>query len=149
MRFRVTLQQDALEEKRTSRSFGCLWKRNGLLVHSAACGGSGALSLFWPIASNCFCNVSAPRDFIGRLTKILMRFVIMRIASANAKRISASVPILAAGSGKPQWAVIGCPGQTGHVSAAASSQRVNAKSSFGAFGPVNSVQLFERTLLTS
>jgi hypothetical protein len=47
----------------------------------------------------------------------------------------------------PQWAVIGCPGQTGQASAAASSQSVKAKSSFGAFGPVNSVQLFERMLL--
>ena len=47
----------------------------------------------------------------------------------------------------PQWAVIGCPGQTGQVSAAASSQSVKAKSSLGAFGPVNSAQLFERAPL--
>ena len=49
----------------------------------------------------------------------------------------------------PQWAVIGCPGHTGHVSAAASSQSVKAKSSLGPSGPVNSVQLFERSPLTS
>ena len=80
---------------------------------------------------------------------MLMRLVSMRNASAKANRISASVPIVVAGSGKPQWAVIGCPGQTGQVSAAASSQSVKAKSSFGALGPVNSVQLFERALPTS
>jgi hypothetical protein len=38
--------------------------------------------------------------------------VSIRIASANASRTSASLPCAAAGSGTPQWAVIGCPGQT-------------------------------------
>ena len=41
----------------------------------------------------------------------------IRNVSAKAKRISASVPVAAAGSGTPQCAVIGCPGQTGQVSA--------------------------------
>ena len=46
----------------------------------------------------------------------------------------------------PQCAVIGWPGQTGHASAAASSQTVKTKSSLGASGRANSVQLLERKL---
>ena len=49
----------------------------------------------------------------------------------------------------PQCAVIGWPGHTGQVSAAALSQTVKTKSSFGAPGPENSVQLFERKPVTS
>ena len=41
--------------------------------------------------------------------------------------ISASVPVAAAGSGTPQWALIGWPGQVGQTSAAALSQTVNTK----------------------
>jgi hypothetical protein len=44
----------------------------------------------------------------------------------------------AAGSGTPQWAVIGCPGQTGHISWAALSQTVKTKWSWGASGFTNS-----------
>src|SRR5262245_5363808 len=40
---------------------------------------------------------------------MLMRLVSIRSASANAKRTSASFPVAAAGSGRPQCAVIGCP----------------------------------------
>ena len=44
----------------------------------------------------------------------------------------------------PQWAVIGWPGQIGQTSPAALSQTVKTKSSFGASGPANSSQDFER-----
>ena len=44
----------------------------------------------------------------------------------------------------PQCAVIGWPGQTGQVSAAAVSQTVKTKSMSGAPGIANSSQLFER-----
>jgi len=39
---------------------------------------------------------------------------------------------------------MGWPGQIGHASAAALSQTVKTKSIFGASGPENSSQLFER-----
>src|SRR3984957_6353858 len=55
-----------------------------------------------------------------------------------------SVPSTAAGSSMPQWAVMGWPGQMGHVSAAAVSQTVKTKSMTGAPGAANSSQLFDR-----
>ena len=67
-----------------------------------------------------------------------------RKASRNAAAISASSPSTAAGSGTPQCAVIGWPGQTGQTSFAALSQTVNTKSSGGAPGAANSSQLLER-----
>jgi len=51
-----------------------------------------------------------------------------------------------AGSGTPQWAVIGCPGQTGQTSCAALSQTVKTKSSFGESGFANSSQDLLRKL---
>ena len=54
-----------------------------------------------------------------------------------------------AGSGRPQCAVIGWPGQIGQTSFAASSQTVNTKSSFGASWLANSSQDFERSFETS
>jgi hypothetical protein len=81
--------------------------------------------------------------------KMLMRFVSMRTASAKENRTSASLPVASAGSGMPQCAVIGCPGQTGHGSLAALSQTVKTKSSFGASGPENSFQLLDRNPDTS
>jgi hypothetical protein len=50
-----------------------------------------------------------------------------------------------AGSAKPQWAVMGWPGQMGQASLAASSQTVNTKSSCGASGPANWSQDLERS----
>src|SRR6202043_4015788 len=55
-----------------------------------------------PIESSWRCKVSLSSERSGRLTKILMRFVSIRSASANAKRTSASVPEASAGSGTPQ-----------------------------------------------
>src|SRR5688500_15252734 len=46
-------------------------------------------------------------------------------------------------------AVIGCPGQIGHISPAALSQTVKTKSSLGAPALANSSQLFERKPLAS
>ena len=57
----------------------------------------------------------------------------------------ARVPVTAAGSGMPQCAVIGCPGQTGQTSLAASSQTVNTKCITGACAPANSLQLLLRS----
>jgi hypothetical protein len=51
----------------------------------------------------------------------------MEKVSRNARSISSGVPTTAAGSGIPQWAVIGWPGQTGHISLAALSQTVKTK----------------------
>ena len=81
---------------------------------------------------------------MGRLAKIEMRAWSMRWHSENAKRIPASVPVSAAGSGTPQWALIGWPGQAGQTSAAAVSQTVKTKSMCGAPAPANSSQLFKR-----
>src|SRR5271170_2796058 len=65
------------------------------------------------------------------------------------RRRSSSVPLKAAGSGTPQCAVIGCPGQNGHGSAAAWSQTVKTKSRRGPSGAANSSQLFERSWVVS
>ena len=65
-------------------------------------------------------------------------------ASRNARSISSGVPLTAAGSGMPQCAVIGCPGQSGHTSLAALSQTVKTKSISGAPGWANSSQLLLR-----
>ena len=78
-----------------------------------------------------------------------IRLLSIRNVSAKARWVSASLPVTAAGSGMPQCAVIGWPGHTGQVSAAASSQTVKTKSSFGASGLASSFQLLERKPLTS
>ena len=80
---------------------------------------------------------------------MLTRLVSIRSVSAKANRTSASLPVASAGSGTPQCAVIGCPGQTGQGSFAALSQTVKTKSSFGASGAENSFQLFDRNPDTS
>src|SRR5262249_35959637 len=108
-----------------------------------------AESLPLPRESSCRWSDSLSSERIDRLTNIVIRFEGMRTVSANATRTSAWVPVAAAGSGRPQCAVIGWPGQNGHVSPAALSQTVNTKSSGVAPGPLNSCQLFERKPLTS
>ena len=75
-------------------------------------------------------NLDAALEFVKRL--------------AEGEPLLVSDPATAAGSSTPQCAVIGCPGQIGHISPAALSQTVNTKSSFGAPGCANSFQLFER-----
>ena len=71
------------------------------------------------------------------------------IGSRKALRLSASAPSTAAGSGTPQWAVTGLPGQTGQTSLAAWSQTVKTKSICGAPGLANSSQLLLRSPLVS
>src|SRR5262245_48296092 len=68
----------------------------------------------------------------------------MPYASRNASAISVGEPVASAGSGTPQCAVIGRPGQIGHASPAALSQTVNTKSTDVAPGVANSVHDFER-----
>jgi len=65
-------------------------------------------------------------------------------ASRNARSICSGVPVAAAGSGTPQCAVTGWPGQTGQTSFAALSHTVKTKSIFGAVGFANSSQLLLR-----
>src|SRR5256885_16990065 len=65
-------------------------------------------------------------------------------ASRNALSICSGVPVTAAGSGTPQCAVIGWPGQTGQISFAALSHTVKTKFIFGEFGVANSSQLLLR-----
>jgi hypothetical protein len=62
----------------------------------------------------------------------------MEKVSRNARAISSGVPTAAAGSGTPQWAVKGRPGQTGQISLAALSQTVKTKWRWGAPGFANS-----------
>ena len=61
-------------------------------------------------------------------------------ACAKARSISCEVPRMAAGSGTPQCAVMGWPGQMGHTSLAALSQTVKTKLNRGAPGAANSSQ---------
>ena len=61
--------------------------------------------------------------------------ILMRLSSSlkglpeGEPLVCVSVPSTAAGSGTPQCAVMGWPGQYGHISPAALSQTVNTKSS--------------------
>ena len=97
-----------------------------------------------PISSSRSCRASRVSLSSGRLANSSMRRLSRSSARRNARRRSASEPVTAAGSGTPQCAVIGCPGQTGHCSAAAWSQTVNTKCMCGASGAVNSSQLLLR-----
>ena len=53
-------------------------------------------------------------------SRLILRSKTMK-ASWNALEICSGVPVTAAGSGTPQWAVIGWPGHTGQTSLAAAS----------------------------
>ena len=77
------------------------------------------------------------------MNKLILRSS-MKNASRKALAITSGVPCTAAGSGTPQCAVIGWPGQKGQTSFAALSQTVKTKSSLGAPGFVNSSQLLLR-----
>ena len=82
----------------------------------------------------------------GMLANKSTRFLSPFITSINARRFSTSVPRTCDGSGKPQCAVAGLPGQIGHTSPAALSQTVTMKSILGALGKPNSSQLLLRNL---
>jgi hypothetical protein len=73
-----------------------------------------------------------------------MRLRSRRAVSAKAAAIWVGEPTVAAGSGTPQCAVTGLPGQIGQTSPAALSQTVKMKSIGGASGPANSSHDFER-----
>src|SRR5688572_13271433 len=88
-------------------------------------------SRIWPIWVSCRCSAIRSSISRRRLVKIFSRASNSQNALLNARAFSSSVPSTAAGSWMPQWAVIGCPGQTGHTSWAALSQTVNTKSSGG------------------
>src|SRR5262249_32579691 len=85
-----------------------------------------------------FFNAKRSRLLRGKQRNKLIRRSRAMNASRNAFSISLALPFTAAGSGTPQCAVIGCPGQTGHTSFAALSQTVKTKSSFGEPGCANS-----------
>src|SRR5262249_54515695 len=108
-----------------------------------------AESLDLPMESSCRCSESRSSERSGKLTNREIRLESIRNVSANASRICGSLPVAAAGSGTPQCAVIGLPGQNGHGPPAALSQTVKTKSSGVAAGPLKSSQLFERKPLTS
>src|SRR4029077_6028008 len=98
-----------------------------------------------PISSSDFLSECASSLATGSSSSSRMREESVVKAPRNARRLSSSLPATAAGSGTPQWALTGCPGQSGHASPAALSHTVNTKSSAGASGPANSSQLFERS----
>jgi hypothetical protein len=81
----------------------------------------------------------------GSARKIAMRRLSTSSASLKAWRRLSSGPVAAAGSSTPQWAEIGCPGQSGQTSPAALSHTVSTKSIAGAPGNANSSQLLLRS----
>ena len=88
----------------------------------------------WPMLSSSFLSARLSRLFSGRQRNRLILRSRIKNASRNARSTSASLPRTAAGSGTPQWAVMGCPGHTGQTSLAALSQTVKTKSSLGGAG---------------
>ena len=102
-------------------------------------------ALSCPMASSRSCSARRVSLSIGRLANSSIRRRSMKNASRNARRLSASDAVTAAGSGTPQCAVIGWPGQKGHVSAAAWSHTVKTKCSGGASASANSFQLLLRS----
>jgi len=69
--------------------------------------------------------------------KSIRRFSVTAVAKKT-RAFSSSLPSNAAGSGTPQWALIGWPGHTGQVSLAALSHTVKTKSRCGAPACANS-----------
>src|ERR1700739_3257571 len=93
-----------------------------------------------PICSICFWIASLSRLARGRQRNKLILWSRTMKASRKAFSTCSREPFTAAGSGTPQCAVMGWPGQTGHTSLAALSQTVKTKSSFGAPCFANSSQ---------
>src|SRR6185437_152773 len=98
-----------------------------------------------PMCSSWFLSARLSIVAKGRLKNSEIRRSRRTNALRNARSISCGEPLTAAGSGTPQWAVIGCPGHSGQTSLAALSQTVNTKSIFGAPGSANSSQLLLRS----
>src|ERR1700721_3548272 len=91
-----------------------------------------------------FLVASESRLASGKLRNKLILLPSVTKASWKARSISSVVPLTAAGSGIPQCAVIGCPGQIRQTSFAALSQIVKTKFIWGAPGLENSSQLLLR-----
>src|SRR5882762_2233529 len=109
------------------------------------CGAPRERTFHWcPMPSISFWMASWPRVERGKdIKRLILRSRIMN-ALRNARSISSGVPCAAAGSGTPQWAVMGWPGHTGQISLAALSQTVKTKFICGAPGFANSSQLLLR-----
>ena len=101
-------------------------------------------AVVWPMPSSSLFRAKLSRVLSGRARNRLILRSSIKNVSRNARSTSASPPRTAAGSGTPQCAVIGCPGQTGQTSFAALSQTVKTKSSFGAPGKENSSHVLLR-----
>jgi hypothetical protein len=84
--------------------------------------GRQAKSHWWPILSISFLMASRSRPGKGRDRNRLILRSRRKNASRKALSICSMVPCAAAGSGTPQWAVSGWPGQSGQLSFAALSQ---------------------------
>src|SRR5262249_32104576 len=97
-----------------------------------------------PIRLNSDFSLTGPSDATGRLLNARMRFSRDLSATRKASHLSASDPSTAAGSGIPQRAVIGLPGQIGQTSPAALSQTVMTNCICGAPGASNSSQDLDR-----
>src|SRR5579871_5253690 len=93
-----------------------------------------------PMRSSSFFMARLSRLDRGRQRNRLILLSSIMYESRNAFAICSGVPSTAAGSGTPQWAVIGCPGQMGQTSFAALSQTVKTKSKRGESGFANSLQ---------
>ena len=136
---------DGREQESGAERFGCERAAAG------ACGiglslAPGGRSSTRPISSQlAACSVS--RSSAGDRQAGEDRDAVVQHAGRHRRRRARSRPAMpstAAGSGTPQCAVIGWPGQTGQASPAALSQTVKTKSICGAPGRANSSQLFER-----
>ncbi len=93
-----------------------------------------------PMSSISRCRAKVSSVERGRAMNRLIRLSRAVKASLKARSISSAVPFTAAGSGIPQCAVMGWPGQNGHTSLAALSQTVKIKSRGGESAPENSSQ---------
>src|SRR5271154_2881769 len=95
---------------------------------------------WWAMRSSSCWRARWSREARGRERKRLILRSRWTKASRKAWWIWPGVPLTAAGSGMPQWAGLGWPGQMGQTSPAALSQTVKTKSRRGAPGLANSSQ---------
>src|SRR5437016_2614346 len=126
-----------------SRAYDCRQKESSSQEFSHRAGTQREIHC-WPILSIFCLSASRSRLAKGRERNKLIRRSSMKKALRKARSTSSVVPSTAAGSGMPQCAVMGCPGQTGQTSLAALSQIVKTKWSGGAPGRENSSQALLR-----
>ena len=94
-----------------------------------------------PIWCKWCCSDSRSSDSTGSASSRRRRWVMACAVFRKAARLWSSSPSTWEGSGKPQCAVTGAPGQYGQASPAALSQTVMTKSIFGGSGAANTSQL--------